>query len=140
VLTADRPLADGALSLAGPAARVKHVPVDHELLNVLQESQFASVTLTTFRSAPCFRLGDAELRETMVVCQKPMADLCGEVRVVVYKGPFQQVTDDEDRTFRRGERMTIPLAAWENLQGTPLGNQFVCFDVKTDTNAVCGVH
>lgn len=140
VLTADRPLENGALNLPGPASHVKHAPVDHELLAALEEARFTNVTLTTFRSAPCFRLGEAELRETMVVCQKPMADLCGEERVVVYKGPFQQVTDDENRTFRRGKRMTIPLAAWENLNGTPLGNQFVCFDVKADKNAVCGAH
>jgi hypothetical protein len=139
VLTADRPLADDALSLPGPASRVKHVPVDKDLLSALEEAQFANVTLTTFRSSPCFRIGAVELRETMVVCHKPVADLCGAERVVVYKGPFAQVTDAE-HTFRRGERTTIPLAAWETLERSPLGSQFVCFEAKTDSTAVCGVH
>jgi hypothetical protein len=58
----------------------------------------------------------------------------------MYKGPFAAVTDDADRTFRRGERVAIPLAAWENLQRTPLGTQFVCFSVPADAPAVCGAH
>src|SRR4029077_9213918 len=73
VLTADRPLAGETLSLPGSAARVKHVPIDRELLNALENAQFAGVTLTTFRAAPCFKIGDVEMRETMIVCQKPAA-------------------------------------------------------------------
>ncbi len=138
VLTADRPLADNALSLPGPAARVKHVPVDHELLTALEDAQFTGVSLTTFRPAPCFKIGDVELRETMVVCHKPEAAPCGEERLVLYKGPFQQVTDDEQRTFRRGERVRIPLAAWEMLQQSQLAEQFVCFGAGS--SAACGVH
>jgi catechol 2,3-dioxygenase-like lactoylglutathione lyase family enzyme len=145
VLTSDRPLADEELSLPGPAARVKHVPVDAELFQALEESNFTNVTLTTFRSAPCFRIGETELRETMVDCQKPVSEPCqsqhaGEDRVVMYKGPHAAVTDDGDRTFPRGHRVTIPLAAWESLQRTPLAAQFVCFDLPTASPAVCGVH
>jgi catechol 2,3-dioxygenase-like lactoylglutathione lyase family enzyme len=139
VLTADRPVADDELSLPGPAACVKHVPVDRELLQALEESGFSNVALTTFRSAPCFRIGEAELRETMLVCQKPLAEPGGEERVVVYKGPFALIADDEDRMFRRGERVAIPLAVWENLQRSPLGGQFVCLDSPAGAPAVCGV-
>jgi catechol 2,3-dioxygenase-like lactoylglutathione lyase family enzyme len=140
VLTADRSLAGETLSLPGPAACVKHVPVDSELLQELEESHFTNVALTTFRSAPCFRIGEAELRETMVVCEKPLSEFGDEERVVVYKGPLAQVTDDEGRTFRRGQRATIPLAAWESLQRSPAGNQFVCFEVQAGAPAACGVH
>jgi catechol 2,3-dioxygenase-like lactoylglutathione lyase family enzyme len=140
VLTTDRPLTTEALSLPGPAACVKHVPVDRELLSALEVADFANLTLTTFRPAACFRIGDAELRETMVVCEKPLSELNGEVRVVVYKGPFAQVNDDRNRTFHRGQRVTISLAAWESLQRSPLGDQFVCLEAHAGTQAVCGTH
>ena len=138
VLTSDRPLDGDTLSLPGPAARVKHVPVDQELLDALEEAQFSGLTLTTFRPAPCFKIGEAELRETMIVCHKPAAATSGEERVVLYKGPFQQVTDDDERTFRRGQRVTIPLAAWEMLLRSPLAEQFVC--VGSGAPAACGAH
>ncbi|MBS0263383.1 MAG: hypothetical protein JSS02_15685 [Planctomycetes bacterium] len=140
VLTSDQSIDDRELSLPGPASRVGHVPVDTELLQALEDARFANVSLTTFRPAPCFRLGTTELRETMIACLKPQADLCGQTRVLVYKGPFQQVTDDEGHTFRRGERVTVPLSAWENLQATPLASQFVCFDANSSQPAVCGTH
>jgi len=138
VLTTDRPLAGETLSLPGPAVYVKHVPVDRQLFQALEEANFTKLTLTTFRSAPCFRIGDAELRETMVVCEKPLTELTGQERVVLYKGPFAQVTDDEDRTYRRGQRVTIPLAAWESLRSGPLGSQFVCLEAHAGAAAVCG--
>ncbi len=138
ILTADRPLAGEPLSLPGPAARVKHVPVDRELLGALEDAQFAGLTLTTFRAAPCFKIGDVEMRETMIVCQKPTVAANGEERLVVYKGPFLQVTDDEQRTYRRGDRVAIPLTAWESLQRSPLADQFVC--VGSGAAAACGAH
>ena len=92
----------------GPASCVKHVPVDSELLAALEDAQFTNVTLTTFRPAPCFRIGETELRETKVACEKPLAECENDECVVVYKGPFLQVADDEQRTFRRGERVAIP--------------------------------
>ena len=67
---------------------------------------------------------------------KAAADSPGEERVVLYKGPYLQVTDDEQRTYRRGQRVTVPLAAWEMLQRGPLGDQFVC--VGAGSAAVCG--
>ncbi|HEY2252258.1 MAG TPA: hypothetical protein VGH74_14390, partial [Planctomycetaceae bacterium] len=142
VLTADRPLA-GELSLPGPAARVKHVPVDRELFTALEDAQFTGLTLTTFRSAPCFKIGDVEMRETMIVCQKPAAAnsgaaTSGEERTVLYKGPLLQVTDDENRSFRRGERIAVPLVVWESLQRSPLADQFVC--VGNGAAAACGAH
>jgi catechol 2,3-dioxygenase-like lactoylglutathione lyase family enzyme len=140
ILTADRPIDDAALALPGPASCVKHVPVDSELLTALEDAQFANVTLTTFRPAPCFRIGETEMRETKIACEKPLAEADSDERIVVYKGPFQQVTDDEERTFRRGERVAIPLSAWEALQRTPLGSQFVCLDAPSNVPVACGVH
>jgi hypothetical protein len=138
ILTADRPIAGENLALPGPAAYVKHVPVDREMIAAMEDAGFANVTLTTFRPAPCFRVGDVEMRETMVVANKPLSVADDEDRTIVYKGPFALVTDDEGRNFHRGVRVTLSAAAWENLQASPLGQQFVCLDTPSDAPVACG--
>ncbi len=71
LLTADRPLGDGPLSLPGPAAAVQTIPVDSELLTLLRESGFANPHLTFRATNPCFLHSDAELRETRLEADRP---------------------------------------------------------------------
>lgn len=65
VLTADRPLA-GPPDLLGPAACVTAVPIHTDLLDSLEHAGFSDVRLTKFAATPCFRVGSAELRETII--------------------------------------------------------------------------
>ena len=85
-----------------------------------------------FGSTPCFRAAGAELRETMISTYKPADAADAEQRLVLYKGPFQQVADDQQRVYRRGERVAVPRSVWESLQQGPLAEQFVCFAMGTD--------
>jgi hypothetical protein len=43
---------------------------------------------------------------------------------VVYKGPFEQVTDEDGALFRRGEWVVIGWAQAERLCGGPAADQF----------------
>jgi hypothetical protein len=113
VLTADRPM-DAAPSLPGPAAAVKAVPTDADLLASLERAGFVGVRLTKFGPNPCFRLNGAEMRETMAEAFAPAAEDAGAV-LVVYRGPFREVTDDAGRVYRRGERVRVPAAEWARL-------------------------
>ncbi len=114
VLTADRAVAD-APSLPGPAAAVKAVPVDAELLGSLEKAGFVGARLTKFGPNPCFRIGEAEMRETMIEAFAPSNADEEQTVLVVYRGPFREVSDDAGRIFRRGERVRLPLAEWERL-------------------------
>ncbi|MBA3312102.1 MAG: VOC family protein, partial [Planctomycetaceae bacterium] len=116
LLTTDRSLAE-APSLPGPASAVKEVPIDTDLLASLERSGFADIRLTKFGPNPCFRLGGAEMRETMAEAFAPADETDGAV-LVVYRGPFREVTADGDRVFRRGERVRVPLAEWERLSAS----------------------
>lgn len=70
MLTSDRPVGDAPISLPGPAAAVEHVPTETEVLELLSSVGLVDVK-TSFRGAsPCFRIGEAELRETRFEARK----------------------------------------------------------------------
>ena len=123
VLTADEPLS-GEPQLPDPAAYVKHVPVRGDVLNALQDAGFVEIELTTFRPGACFQHEGIDLRETRIRCRRPEVE-SEETCEVVFKGPFAEVTDDTGRTWRRGERLSVPVSRWESLARTPLAELFV---------------
>ncbi|MFO0884685.1 MAG: ArsI/CadI family heavy metal resistance metalloenzyme [Pirellulales bacterium] len=64
LLTSDRPVLTESLVLPGPAAAVQQVPVDADVTSWLSEAGFVDIQFTFHATSPCFRVGDAELRET----------------------------------------------------------------------------
>ena len=137
VLTADRPL-DGAPSLAGPAAAVKAVPTDADLLSSLERAGFVGLRLTKFGPNPCFRAGGAEMRETMAEAFVPPAAAEGTV-LVIYRGPFRELLDDSGRVFRRGERVRLPAAEWERIAATSAVDSFTRLAEPEMAALACGV-
>ena len=138
VLTADRPLASTP-DLPGPAAAVKAVPTDADLLASLERAGFADVRLTKFGETPCFRVGGAEMRETMAEAFAPAAgDPAGGTVLVVYRGPFRELTDDAGRVFRRGDRVRVPAADWARLVASPLGDSFTNLTEPEAATLACG--
>lgn len=137
VLTADRPLS-AAPSLPGPAAAVKAVPTDVDLLGSLERAGFVGVRLTKFGPNPCFRLNGAEMRETMAEAFAPPAGEGGSV-LVVYRGPFREVTDDRGRVFRRGGRVRMPAAEWERLSASLPTDAFSRLAEPEAATLACGV-
>lgn len=64
MLTSDRALSEEPLHLPGPAAAVQVAPIDRDVLAWLAEAGFSRPGFAYRASAPCFRVGAAELRET----------------------------------------------------------------------------
>jgi catechol 2,3-dioxygenase-like lactoylglutathione lyase family enzyme len=62
VLVTDRPLV-GPPQLPGPAAFVRHVPLDNEPRRLLEEAGFVGLHLVKFDDKPCFVREGANLRE-----------------------------------------------------------------------------
>jgi catechol 2,3-dioxygenase-like lactoylglutathione lyase family enzyme len=134
-LTADCAVT-GELQLPGPAAVVRNVPIDVELLALLADRGFQGVRLTRFGASPCFHVNGAQMRETMVVAYKPAA--CeGNLAVVVYRGPFREVTLDSGHVLRRGERTILPDAVFRTIDGSDGRDQFVRL-ASPGTVAACG--
>jgi hypothetical protein len=71
LLTADRDLGGTEIRLPGPAAAVQAVPIDEHMLRDLAAQGFANAHYALRGASPCFRLGEAELRETRIEAVKP---------------------------------------------------------------------
>ena len=114
VLTAEWPL-KAAPALPGPAAVVRHVPGESEPVQLLESVGFEGVRLIQLEAKPCFVRDGVEMRETRLEAWKP-ARPGGSGPVVLYKGPFREVTDDAGVVYPRGKRIAVDTAAVERLR------------------------
>ncbi len=115
VLTADRPLA-AAPALPGPAAAVQHVPVESAPVRLLESAGFEGVRLMQLDVKPCFVRDGVEMRETRLEGYKPARPGDGARPIVLYKGPFREVTDDAGMVYARGQRVAVDAEAVERLR------------------------
>lgn len=123
VLTAERPF-PGEPGLAGPAASVKHVPVDADVVALVEAAGFEGGRLLKFDAKPCFVRDGVPMRETQLEAWKPSAEPLPAV-AVVYKGPFRELRDDGGNVFPRGRRVMIDAAAADRLRSPAWADQFL---------------
>jgi catechol 2,3-dioxygenase-like lactoylglutathione lyase family enzyme len=127
VLVADRPFPGAFPGLPAPADRVRRVPAESEPQEALEAAGFGRLDLLKFGAAPCFQLGNVEMREMLLAGSKPAAGGPEGKRVVLYKGPLRSVTDDAGNELPRGRRVAVSATAWEQLRQGPLAERFVFF-------------
>jgi SAM-dependent methyltransferase len=126
VLTAERPFA-GEPGLPGPAAAVRRVPVDADVVALVGSAGFEGGRLLKFDAKPCFVRDGVAMRETQLEAWKPAAD-SGRPVMVVYKGPFGEVRDDRGSVFPRGRRVAIDAATAERLRSPEWSAHFLVLD------------
>ena len=124
VLTADRPLA-APPALPGPAAAVQHVPLESEAIRLLEAAGFEDVRLLKLDAKPCFIRDKVEMRETQLEGWKPARATAGPRPTVLYKGPFQSVTDDAGLVYPRGRRVAVDAAAVGRLRRARWADHFL---------------
>jgi catechol 2,3-dioxygenase-like lactoylglutathione lyase family enzyme len=125
-LVSDRPLPGGFPRLPGPAALVRHTPVETQPIRLLEEHGFVGTFAQKFGISPNFQHEGCKMRELLVCAWKPAAAAStAPAQVVVYKGPFREVTDDAGQVYRRGERVTVDPQTLQRLQLGPQADQFV---------------
>jgi catechol 2,3-dioxygenase-like lactoylglutathione lyase family enzyme len=71
LLTANREVAGDKLALPAPASVVQHVPVDADVIEMLAAAGFMGAQYSYRADNPCFRVGEAELRETRLEAVRP---------------------------------------------------------------------
>jgi catechol 2,3-dioxygenase-like lactoylglutathione lyase family enzyme len=125
-LMADRSLPGQQPKLPGLAAMVSRVPAREEVVAALRATGFVQVQAVKLTEKPWFVHDGVGLREVKFVAHKPYAE-DGEMRQVLYKGPFPEVTADGGHTFRRGERVSVPSALWQQLRLGASAGQFLFF-------------
>jgi catechol 2,3-dioxygenase-like lactoylglutathione lyase family enzyme len=123
VLTADRPFA-GDPDLPGPAAAVRHVPVDADVVALVEAAGFEGVRLLKFDAKPCFVRQDVPMRETQLEAWQPSASSRPSV-TVIYKGPFRELCDDQGAVYPRGRRVTVDAGTADRLRSPEWAAQFL---------------
>jgi len=121
-LVGDRPF-PGTPRLPGLASLVQRVPVETEPLEALRRAGFGGLFYEKLGDIHCFQVDGVELREMRLVGWKPAGASWPTVEVV-YKGPFEQVTDEDGTVFRRGEQVAVGWAQAERLRQGPAADQF----------------
>jgi catechol 2,3-dioxygenase-like lactoylglutathione lyase family enzyme len=124
VLVADRPLTE-APQLPGPAALVRHVPLQDEPVRLAEHGGFQTVRMLKFDAAPCFQRHGADLRELQLEGWKEAPAPRVKTVNVLYKGPYRQVTDDAGRAYPRGVWVPVAAAAAEPFRRDETGQFLV---------------
>lgn len=124
VLTADRSL-NAAPALPGPAAAVQHVPLESEPARLLESAGLEAVRFLQLDAKPCFVRDGVAMRETRLEAFKPARPGEDGRPVVLYKGPFRQVTDDAGVAYPRGQRVVVDAATVARLRRGGWGEHFL---------------
>ncbi len=119
----DRPF-PGVPAFPGVAAFVKHVPTHREMVADLHQAGFENLTLEKFDGI-CLTAPGMELREILLVGTRPEPVGLDSIHEVLYRGPFDEVTDDDGVCYRRGERVTVNARTCASLRGSATADQFV---------------
>jgi catechol 2,3-dioxygenase-like lactoylglutathione lyase family enzyme len=121
-LVSDRPLPHMP-RLPGPASLVQRVPVETEPPAALERAGFTGLFHEKLGDVHCFQADGAELREMRLVGWKS-AGAAWPTVAVVYKGPFEQVSDEDGTVYRRGETVAVAWRQAERLRLGPAADQF----------------
>jgi catechol 2,3-dioxygenase-like lactoylglutathione lyase family enzyme len=135
-LVADREVEGKLPQLPGPAALVEHTPTETALGEALEKTGFGFLELRRFSHSPVFQFGGAQMREQLLTARR-LAEAAAGDHVVVYKGPFHSITDDEGHTYRRGHRTAIGSRTLAGLNASGLADQFAILNEPAGGSA-CG--
>ncbi len=117
-LVADRPLADPAPPLPGPAAAVQHVPDFPSLAPLLHAAGFRNARFTKLSEKGWFEAEGVPLREVLLSATKPGFRASKQDQTVVYLGPQHAIEDDFGNRFIKGSPVALNTHDWQSLKNT----------------------
>jgi hypothetical protein len=110
---------------------VRRVPTWGELASAVALAGFSGAFYEKLGDIHCFRVNGVELRETRLSAWRPSDSASAAPRDVLYKGPFERVTDEEGTVYPRGQRVAVTARAAERLRHGPAAGQFLFFSADT---------
>lgn len=117
----------GRPNLPGPAAMVQVIPLETLPMQELTAAGFVGLFHDKLGDIHCFKVGGIELRELRLSAFKPLTDNQAPGYTVMYRGPLAGVTDEQGRTYPRGQRVRVDEATWNLLRRQPFTDEFTCF-------------
>ncbi|MGF1580990.1 MAG: methyltransferase domain-containing protein [Gemmataceae bacterium] len=102
-------------------------------LKAFEEAGFHGIHIAKRDPDPWQVVEGIEFRAVTVVAYKGKQGPCLERnQAVVYRGPFNQVTDDDGHVYRRGERMAVCDKTFRLLQQEPYAGMFEAISPRVD--------
>jgi hypothetical protein len=92
-------------------------------LEALGQAGFSGLFYEQLGDIHCFQVNGVELREMRLLGWKS-AGASWPTVAIVYKGPFEQVTDEDGTVYRRGEQVSVGWRQAERLRLGPAADQF----------------
>ena len=94
-------------------------------LKEFKDAGFVGLTIDKRQSEAWQTVNGIEFRSVTLVAIKPSSDVCLERKqAVIYKGPFETVTDDEGHDYPRGVRMAVCDRTFQLLKADPYEDMF----------------
>ena len=100
--------------------------VEHDFLKAFEDAEFYGVEIITRQQEPWAVVEGIEFRSMTVRAYKGKEGPCNDHhQAVVYRGPWQAVTDDEGHVLRRGERMAVCEKTFQIYQSEPYADSVI---------------
>lgn len=124
-LVADRAFPNGLPRLPGPASYVQRIPVECEPLQAVEQAGFVGLHLAEFAAGPCFQHDGVQMREMLLTASKPASPAAPRTHVVLYKGPFRELREEDGTVYVRGQRTEVGEETQGRLRKGPCAEQFL---------------
>lgn len=99
---------------------------EKEFLDAFKAAGFITVTYDKWDAAPWQVVDNIEFRSVTLTAIKGEQIPCLDIgQAVIYRGPYDQVVDDEGHIFPRGERMAVCERTYRFLTTGPLKDDFI---------------
>jgi arsenite methyltransferase len=99
---------------------------ERELLQAFGDAGFYGVEVLDFQQEPWAAIAGIEFRSVTVRAYKGKDGPCLERRqAVMYRGPWQSVTDDDGHTYHRGVRSAVCDKTFQILTRPPYADHFI---------------
>lgn len=98
---------------------------EYEFLKAFEDAGFYGITIAKRDERPWRTVRGIEFRSITVLAYKGKEGPCWDHKeAVVYKGPFQEITDDDGHRYRRGMRVSVCRKTFNILCREPYANHF----------------
>lgn len=106
---------------------------EEEFLQAFVDAGFVAVGYDKWDPQAWQVVEGIEYRSVTLVATKPRTDECLDYgHAVIYKGPYQEIIDDEGHIFPRGKRMAICERSFELFRDGPYKDDFIAIAPPAD--------
>ena len=104
---------------------------DDRFVDEFISAGFYGTAVDKFQSEPWQVINGIEFRSATIVAYKGKEGVCLERnQAVIYKGPFEQVKDDDGHIYKRGARMAVCDKTFNILMNGPYKGMFIPVEPK----------